>query len=788
MRKKRSNKETLTRREKKKKQNQRRTAQTAIKYDKMMRDGTCIYGNGLFSQTLEFEDINYVTENDEERKRIFSHFMGLLNSASNPFDFQMTIVNTPISIEEFNEKIFLKKRNDGLDDKRNEWNNVLAKKTSEDSSRIQTKRYFTFSVKEDNLERAKSSLNIISRELKNKLTKDLKSKVQLLNGYDRLKIIHNIFNPYDEFIFSYDQINSSFTTKDAIAPDSFDFKSDPGFFRTNERFCKVFYLKNWSTEIFDELIYRLSKLEFNQVITFHLKALERGEDISYIKTQIAQMELEKIAFQQKAIDKGYDPSMLPLEFKYAYDEAKMLLEDVQQRNQRLFDCQFLIMLNASSKEELDMQEADIQAIFKEVSMVLGELRFEQEDGMNASLPIGNMYSGKTRLLPTSAAAGFIPYISKELFDDNGLYYGVNSTTGNLIYVDRRNLPNPSGWEFGKPGSGKSMAAKREIYLTALTTDDDIVVIDPEMEYIDFIKWLGGEVVDISMSGKEKINPWEGDLSSDEFMESKMKFAQSYSATIMGGELGLSAKEKSIVDRVARKMYGDYANRRALGENAIPPTGLEYYELLKEQPEEEAKNMAVSHELYSTGSYNIFAHESNIDTTNRIMCYNILKLDEVLRPLGMMVILESLWNRIISNKKKGKRTWIWVDEIYLLFKYDYTATFFYELYKRARKYGAVVTGITQNIEDLLSNDKAVTMLSNSLFVLMFNQSQSDVEELAELLHISDAQIEHVMTASPGSGIISVDRNIITFEDEADKTTEFYKMANTSFKEKYEDQRD
>lgn len=786
--KKKKDKNNLTRKEKKKKEIKKRTVQTAIKYDKMMRDGTCIYGDGHFSQTIDFEDINYVTENDEERKRIFTYFMELLNSTSNPYDFQMTIINTPISTKEFNEKIFLKKKNDKLNEKRDEWNEVLAKKTAEDSSRIQTKRYFTYTVKEDNLDRAKNSLNIISRELKNKLTRDLKSKAHVLDGVERLKLIHKMFNPYDELIFSYNQINQSFTTKDAISPDSFDFKSDPSYFKVNNRFSKVFYLKNWSTEMFDELIYRLSKLEFNQIITLHLKALERGDDISYIKTQIAQMEIEKIRFQQKAIDRGYDPTMLPLEFQYAYNEAQMLLEDIQQRNQRLFDCQFLIMINASSKEELEIQEADIQAIFKELSMVLGELRFEQEDGMNASLPIGNMYSGKTRLLPTSSVSGFIPFISKELFDDNGLYYGVNSTTGNLIYVDRRILFNPSGWIFGTPGSGKSMSAKREIYLASLTTNDDIVVIDPEMEYIDFIKWLGGEVVDISMSGKERINPWEGDLTNEDFMESKMKFAQSYSATIMGGELGLSAKEKSIVDRVARKMYGNYAIRRdTQGDKAIPPTGMEYYELLKEQPEEEAKNMAVSHELYSTGSYNIFSHESNIDSNNRIICYNILKLDEVLRPLGMMVILESLWDRIIKNRLKGRRTWIWVDEIYLLFKYDYTATFFYELYKRARKYGAIVTGITQNVDDLLGNDKAVTMLSNSLFVLMFNQSQSDVEELAELLHLSDAQIEHVMTASPGSGIISVDRNLITFEDEIDKNTEFYQMANTNFDEKYENKK-
>lgn len=772
----------------KKKQKQqkelKRNAQSSIKYDMMLHDGTAIFNNGIYSQTIEFQDINYVTENDEERRSIFNHFMGLINSSSNPQDFMMTIINKPVSEEEFTNKVFIqeKENDDGHNAKRREWNDTLVKKLGADSSKIETKRYFTFSVKEDSLERARNSLNILSRELRNKLARDLDSQSKILDGWERLNVIYGIFKPYEKFIFDYEQINPSFTTKDAIAPDVIDFRYATDMFKIDNRFCKVFYLKNWSTEIFDELIYRLTKLEFNQVITLHMKAIERGEDISLIKTQIAQMEMEKIAFQQKAIDKGYDPEMLPHEFKYSYDEAQLLLEDVQQRNQRLYDCQFLIMLNADSKEQLEIQEGDLQAVFKELSCVLAPLNYEQEDGFNASLPIGNMYSGKTRLLTTAAAAGFIPFVSKELFDDNGMYYGVNTTTGNLLYVDRRKMDNPGGWEFGKPGSGKSFAAKREIYFASIMSDDDIIVIDPENEYGSFIRWLGGEAIDISVNGSERVNPWDGDMNQNDFMTDKMQFAQSYSATIMGNRDGLSAKEKSIVDRVARKMYGDYATRLAqMGDKAIPPTGLEYYEILKQQPEIEAQNMAVSHELYSTGTYDVFAHESNINANNRIMCYNILNLDEVLKPLGMMVILESLWNKIMDNRKKGRRTWIWADEIYLLFKYDYSAKFFYELYKRARKYGAIVTGITQNVEDLLASPEARSMLSNSQFVLMFNQSQTDAEELAELLHLSDAQLNHILTSKPGSGLISVNNNVITFEDEADKKSELYKMANTKFDE-------
>lgn len=758
----------------------RRNAQNSIKYDMMMSDGVCLYGDGRFSSTIEFDDINYVTENDEQRSSIFNSFMALINSSANNLGFQMTIVNRPISAEDFQKKVFIKEKDDDLNELRKEWNETIDKKLRSDSSKIETKRFFTYTVKEDNLDRARKSLDILQREIRNKLSRSLNVESHVCTGYERLETLHSILQPYKDFQFSYDNIDASMTTKDAIAPDSFDFRPSY-YFRTNERYCKAFYLKNWSTELSDDLIYRLSQLEFNQVISLHMRAIERGEDLSLIKTQIAQMEMEKIAFQKKAIRNGYDPEMLPLEFQYAYEEAKGLLEDVQQRNQRLFDCQLLILINASTEEEMRNQEADIQAIFKEKSCELGVLNFEQEDGMNGCLPIGNMYSGKTRLLTTAACSIFIPFISKEIFDDTGIYYGVNSTTANLLYIDRRKLPNPSGWEFGKPGSGKSYSAKKEINLIALTTDDDIIVIDPEREYENYIHSIGGEVANISINSDQKINPWEGDITQTDFMTSKMQFAQTYSATIMGGA-GLTANERSIVDRVAHRLYENYINRRAKdGNKAILPTGKEYYEILKSQTETEAKNMAIAHELYSTGSYNLFAEQSTVNSENRIMCYCIRELDEVLRPLGMTVILESLWNRIISNFKKGKRTWIWVDEIYLLFKYDYSANFFYELYKRARKFGAVITGITQNVEDLLGNDKARSMLSNSEFVIMFNQSQSDAEELAELLHISDAQLEHVMRAKPGSGIISVSNSIITFEDDADKNTQFYKMATTNFDE-------
>lgn len=764
----------------KKERNLKRNAQNSIKYDMMMKDGVCIYGDNTFSSTVEFEDINYVTENDDQRNILFNSFMGLINSSANNIGFQMTIVNRPIAADEFKEKIFIKEKGDNLDELRKEFNETIDKKLRSNSSKIQTKRYFTFSVKEDNLERARKSLDILSREICTKLSRNLNVVSHVCDGYERLDTLHSILHPYKNFEFSYDNIDPSMTSKDAIAPDSFDFRPSY-FFRTDERYCKVFYLKNWSTELSDDLIYRLSCLEFNQTISLHMRAIDRGDDISLIKTQIAQMELEKIKFQQNAIRKQYDPEMLPLEFQYSYDEAKVLLDDVQQRNQRLFDCQLLIMINAETQEEMENQEADIQAIFKEKSCELGVLNYEQEDGMNACLPIGNMYSGKTRLLTTAACSIFVPFISKEIFDDTGLYYGINTTTANLLYIDRRKLPNPSGWEFGKPGSGKSYASKREINNVAMTTDDDIVVIDPEQEYESYIRYIGGEVANISINSEAKINPWDGDTTQDDFLTSKMQFAQTYSATIMGGS-GLSAKEKSIVDRVAHRLYDHYIDRKAKnGDSAKPPTGLEYYEILKEQPEEEAKNMAIAHELYSTGSYNLFADQSTINSENRIMCYCIRDLDEVLRPLGMMVILESLWSRIISNFKKGKRTWVWVDEIYLLFKYEYSANFFYELYKRARKFGAVITGITQNVEDLLSNDKARSMLSNSEFVMMFNQSQPDAEELAELLHISDAQLEHVMRAKPGAGIISVSNSIITFEDDADKNSKFYKMATTKFEE-------
>ena len=260
----------------------------------------------------------------------------------------------------------------------------------------------------------------------------------------------------------------------------------------------------------------------------------------------------------------------------------------------------------------------------------------------------------------------------------------------------------------------------------------------------------------------------------------MKFAQAYSATIMGSEL--TPKEKAIVDRTARKLYQRYIDRYSRnGKNAKPPTGLEYYEILREQPEDEAKNMAIAHELYSTGTYNLFSNESNVNEHNRIICYGIRELDEVLRPLGMTVILESLWDRIISNFYKGKRTWIWIDEVYLMFKYRYSATFLYELFKRARKFGAVITGITQNVEDLLVSDQARSMLSNSEFVIMLRQSQSDAEELAELLNISDAQLNHVLKAPAGSGLISVSNSIITFQDEINKNTEFYKLMTTNFDE-------
>lgn len=765
----------------------KRTTQNAIDYEAMMKNGICYNGDDFYSAVLKFTDVNYQIARAEDQESIWTKYMEILNSLGSESGIQLVIHNHTVDEDDFEKNILMAPKGDVLDKDRAEFNKVLRANINMGTNNIVTDKMFVYTTKMDDMDEALKDLHFKGTEFEDRF-KELGCDAHVMNGKERLETIHNMFSPAQPFYFDYDKVNETFTTKDVIAPTSFDFTKKDRFMIGN-RFCRCLWLKNYSTELSDKYINDLTKIEHNLVISFHMKSVARGEELPLIKSNIAGMELQKMEEQKKALRDGYDPDMIPMELKYSLDSAYELLHDVQSMDQRLFICQFFIMLNCETEKELEDVTKQVLTKAKKYSTEMVILDYQQEACMNACLPLGRskVYAGaggKGRTLTSPVCGILIPFTSQELMQKgDSIYYGLNPTTNNLIMANRKELDNGSGWLLAKPGSGKSFATKREIVQVILNTNDDVVIIDPEKEYELLTGRYSGSYINVSTTSGVYFNPFDGDDTDVNFLSEKAEFLQSMMAHIMCVD-NLTPQYVSIIDRTLRELWASYESKKNNNKDvSVPrPTLDDFANLLAEQKEKEAESLALALGIYTkNGTYNLFSKPSNINMNNRLIGFNIRDLSEGLKTLGMFVILETLWTRIKRNFEAGRRTWIYVDEIYLMFANDYCVNFFYTLWKRARKYGAILTGITQNVEDLLHNEKIGTLLSNSNFIVMLNQSSQDRDNLAALLNLSPQMLSSITNAKKGSGLLQCGSAIIPFRDNFPKDNDIYEVLTSDFDE-------
>lgn len=439
------------------------------------------------------------------------------------------------------------------------------------------------------------------------------------------------------------------------------------------------------------------------------------------------------------------------------------------------DMMLSIVHTADTKEALDNDTEALLTTARQNLCQLSVLRWQQLDGLKTVLPFGVRKIDSFRTLTTESLAVFMPFRVQEVHDEHGIYYGQNVISKNMIIADRRQLLNGNSFILGVSGSGKSFAGKNEIVNLMLSSDADIIVVDPEREYSPLVRALGGEVIEISAASPNHINAMD---MSKEYGEvdpiiEKSQFLQSLCEQIIAGHR-FAKGQQSIIDRCTENVYRFYKQGDYRGE---PSTLQDFRSELLRQPEPEAHSLALELELFTRGSLNTFAKQTNVDTKNRLICYDILELGEQLRAIGMLVILDSILNRIIANRKKGRQTFVFIDEIYILFMHEYSAQFLFKLWKRVRKYGAYCTGLTQNVEDLLQSHTARTMLSNSEFIIMLNQAATDRDELAKLLNISDQQLSFIKNVSAGCGLIKVGSSLVPFENNFPKNTKLYRLMTT-----------
>ena len=757
-----------------------KSAQDSIPYERMWPDGICRVSDSHYTKTIQFQDINYQLSQNEDKTAIFEGWCDFLNYFDSSIHFQLSFLNLAASEETFANSISIPPQRDAFDSIREEYTTMLQNQLARGNNGLIKTKYLTFGIDADSIKAAKPRLERIETDILNNF-KRLGVAARTLDGKERLFQLHAVFHMDEQlpFQFEWDWLApSGLSTKDFIAPSSFEFRTGKQF-RMGKKYGAVSFLQILAPELNDRLLADFLDMESSLIVSMHIQSVDQVKAIKTVKRKITDLDRSKIEEQKKAVRAGYDMDIIPSDLATYGSEAKKLLQDLQSRNERMFLLTFLVLNTADNPRQLGNNIFQAGSIAQKYNCQLTRLDFQQEEGLMSCLPLGLNQIEIQRGLTTSSTAIFVPFTTQELFQNGkeALYYGINALSNNLIMVDRKLLKNPNGLILGTPGSGKSFSAKREIANCFLLTSDDVIICDPEAEYAPLVERLHGQVIKISPTSTNYINPMDLNLdySDDESpLSLKSDFILSLCELIVGGKEGLQPVQKTIIDRCVRLVYNEYLNDPK-PENM--PILEDLYNLLREQEEKEAQYIATALEIYVTGSLNVFNHQSNVDIDNRIVCYDIKELGKQLKKIGMLVVQDQVWNRVTINRAAHKSTRYYIDEMHLLLKEEQTAAYTVEIWKRFRKWGGIPTGITQNVKDLLSSREVENIFENSDFVYMLNQAGGDRQILAKQLGISTHQLSYVTHSGEGEGLLFYGSAILPFVDHFPKNTELYRIMTT-----------
>lgn len=729
--------------------------------------------NGMhkYSKTFKFTDINYAVASREDKEAMFLEYSELLNSFDSGAVTKITVNNRKLNRIALEQTILIPMADDGLDEYREEYNRMLLDKATGDDAIIQEK-YMTISVNKKNLAEARNYFARVGAELSGHFAR-LGSRCEDMDVGEKLRIFHDFFRAGEESNYRFDlneYARRGQDFRDFICPDTLEFEKD--YFRMGERFGRVLFLRDYASYIKDSMVSELTDLNRNMMMSIDVVPVPTDEAVREVENRLLGVETNITNWQRKQNQNNNFSAVIPYDLELQRKESKEFLDDLTTRDQRMMFAVMALVHTADSKEQLDNDTEALLTIARKHMCQIAILKWQQLDGLNTVLPYGTRKIDALRTLTTESLAVFIPFKVQDIMDKGGIYFGENAISHNLLLCNKANLMNPNAFLLGVPGSGKSFSAKELIVFLALATKDDILVCDPEGEYGPLVKALGGEVIRIAAGSRDHINAMDmvddyGD-GGDPIID-KSEFLMS-----LIGELDESLvgpKEHSIIDRCAKEVYHQCA---VSGET---PTLIHLRKKLLEQPEEEAKSLALSLELFTSGSLDAFAHPTNVDVQNRMVVYDIFDLGKQLKTMGLLVITDAMINRVTENWKKGKRTHIFIDEFHVVFENEYSGEFFNSAWRRFRKRNAYPTAITQNVEYLLDSVLASSMLSNSEFIVMLNQAASDREKLAKLLNISSEQMSYITNSDAGCGLLKYGSALVPFVNKFPKNTKLYKLMTT-----------
>ena len=757
-----------------------KSIQQTIEIMKVAENGIFEVARNRFSKCYRFQDINYTTTNETEQIDIFERYCKFLNSLD--VNFKITINNKNKDMEQVRDYVFLQKQKDGYNGFRKIYNDIMEQKIHEGRQGIEQERYLTITIERKNFEEAKAQFATIEASV-HKAFGELGAEIVPLSGNERIKVLYDYYHLGDEGSFDFD-------IREARKVGA-DFRNDlcngmiqfyPDYFKDEKKFCRALFIKKYPSSLSDRFLNEITSLPVHSITSIDVVPIPKDMTTKILQKKYPGIESDIIK-QQRVRNKNNDFSS-----EISYNKRiEEIMDDVRENNQCLYYVSVTVILMADTKEELDSMTETVETIGKRNSVTIEEHYLKQRESLNTALPIGVRQVETMRTMLTQSLAVLMPFNVQELNDKQGCYYGINQVSKNINIGNRKKLINGNGFVFGVPGSGKSFFCKMEMGNVFLSGNDEIIVIDPMNEYFDIAETYGGTVVNMSTYTDNYVNPldmdvWSLDLNDSRGMiREKGEFMLRLCEQCMGESL--NSRQKSIIDRCVRKLYIEIARNR----DKYVPIMSDFYEILMNQPEDEAKDLALSLELFVNGSLNIFNHQTNVDVDNRFTVYGIRDLGTELSSITMLVMMESIQNRIIANGKRGIATWLYIDEFHVLLNSEYSAKYLQQLWKKVRKQGGLCTGITQNIVDLLQNYTATTMLANSEFVALLKQANTDSSRMAEVIGVSEAQLRFVTNTSSGMGLMKCGNVVIPFDNTIEKGTDLYNLYNTNIHEKIQMQK-
>lgn len=776
-----------------------KTVQGSIPYLGVYENGIFQNDENTYSKVYKIPDMNFLIEDTERQKEIFGNFMELLSSFGPEVHVQQVIFNKTIKPAELESKVLMKTQNDKLNEYREEMNEMLIDKMAKASNNIIHEKYFVLSVEADDIVTAKATFERLDREISAGFERVTKTTTKPLTLIERLSLMYDIYNMdsnvpfYRRTKMKKDNVMESFnmrhiqkmglTSKDVIGPSALTFERDHMIIGTT--YARAMMVSNLPSFLRGDILTELSNMPFNMLTSVHYRALPQSKAITLLKNKLVDVNANVVTLQKKASRNGYSVDVISPEIKQASQEVESLMGDLTQDNQKLFYTTITAVIFAKTKEELDENTKLFQATAERFVCQAMILATQQEAGLTTALPLGRNKLKVERLLNSRAAAIFLPFGVKELWQDDGMYYGLNGVSKQMILYNRSSAINGNGCIFGVPGSGKSFSAKREIVNVLLHTDDDVFVIDPENEYAGLAKLFYGSSIRIAPGSDVHINPMDMGLDysaeGDDPITMKADFIASICEAATGSRYPLTPIQKSVIDRCVKNVYREYIRTlRAEGKSEdakIVPTLRDFYEEVKLQPEPEAHNLALALEKFVEGTQNSFAFRTNVNVNNRFTIYNIKDIGTGMKSIGLQVCLDNIWNKMIANYKKGKRTWLYCDEFHLLTQTEISAKYTQQIWRRARKWNGIPTGITQQVEDMMKTEEGRAIIGNSEFVMMLSMNAYGRAQMQQMYNLTDAEMEYITSSGSGHGLIYNGKDIIPFVDEFPKDTKLYNAMTT-----------